>query len=91
LGRWALTSSALAAGIDVGLFNDEVGTFPTESNDHLFAPAAPIIYGTILLLVLVWLRTRPDDTPSLPEATQGRGLGVTRRDDPSPGPGRRSR
>ena len=71
VGRRALILSSLAAGIGVGLFIDEVGKFITESNDYFFAPAAPIIYGAALLLVLVWLRVRRDDRPSLAEATQG--------------------
>lgn len=71
VGRRALILSSLAAGIGVGLFIDEVGKFITESNDYFFAPAAPIIYGAVLLLVLVWLRVRGDDRPSPAEATQG--------------------
>ena len=55
----------------MGLFIDEVGKFITESNDYFFAPAAPIIYGAVLLLVLVWLRARRDDRPTLAVATQG--------------------
>jgi hypothetical protein len=71
VGRRALTLSALAAGYGVGLSIDEVGKFVTGSNDCFFAPAAPLIFGAILLLVLIWLRTRPDDTPTVPEATHG--------------------
>jgi hypothetical protein len=71
VGRRALVLSSLAAGIGVGLFIDEVGKFITESNDYFFAPAAPIIYGAVLLLVLVWLRVRRDGQPSLAEATHG--------------------
>ena len=71
VGRRALVLSSLAAGVGVGLFIDEVGKFITESNDYFFAPAAPIIYGAVLLLVLVWLRVRTDDRPSVAEATQG--------------------
>ena len=33
VGRRALTLSAIAAGVGVGLFIDEVGKFITESND----------------------------------------------------------
>lgn len=60
VGRRALTLAALAAGVGVGLFIDEVGKFITESNDYFFAPAAPIIYGGVLVLLLVWqLARRP--------------------------------
>ena len=71
VGRRALILSALAAGIGVGLFIDEVGKFITESNDYFFAPAAPIIYGAVLLLLLVWARVRGDGAPTPAEATQG--------------------
>lgn len=71
VGRRALTLSAIAAGIGVGLFIDEVGKFITESNDYFFAPAAPLIYGAVLLLVLVWLRVRREDRPSDAVAIQG--------------------
>jgi hypothetical protein len=71
VGRRALVLSAIAAGVGVGLFIDEVGKFITESNDYFFAPAAPLIYGAVLLLVLVWLRVRRDDRPTTSEATQG--------------------
>ena len=71
VGRRTLILSALAAGVGVGLFIDEVGKFITESNDYFFAPAAPIIYGAILLLVLLWLLIRRERPPTLAEATQG--------------------
>jgi hypothetical protein len=71
VGRRALVLSALAAGVGVGLFIDEVGKFITTSNDYFFAPAAPIIYGAVLLFVLLWLVVRRDRHPTLPEATQG--------------------
>ena len=71
VGRRALVLSAIGAGAGVGLFIDEVGKFITESNDYFFAPAAPMIYGAILILVMLWLRVRRDDRPSDAEATQG--------------------
>jgi hypothetical protein len=63
--------SALAAGIGVGRFIDQVGKFITETNDYFCAPAAPIIYGTVLLLVLLWLVLGRRDRPSHAEATHG--------------------
>lgn len=58
VGRRMLLLSALLAGVGVGLFIDEVGKFITESNDYFFAPAAPLIYGALLLLVALWLVVR---------------------------------
>ena len=63
VGRRVLVVAALAAGVGVGLFIDEIGKFITESNDYFFAPAAPLIYGALLLLAAAWLvvrRTRAD-------------------------------
>ncbi|MEX1295026.1 MAG: hypothetical protein AB1Z67_02535 [Candidatus Limnocylindrales bacterium] len=71
VGRRALALSALAAGVGTGLFIDEVGKFITESNDYFFAPAAPIIYGAVLLLVLLWLLVRRERRPTPAEATHG--------------------
>jgi hypothetical protein len=56
--RWALEASAVLAGIGVGLFIDEIGKFITQSNDYFFPPAAPIIYATFLLTLLLYLRVR---------------------------------
>jgi hypothetical protein len=58
VGRRALLLSAVLTGVGVGLFIDEIGKFITESNDYFFAPAAPLIYGGILLLGLLWLVVR---------------------------------
>ena len=58
VGHRSLVLSALLAGLGVGLFIDEVGKFLTTSTDYFFAPAAPIIYGSILLLVMLWLLVR---------------------------------
>ena len=57
-GRMVYMLSALLAGIGIGLFIDEVGKFITAENDYFYPAAAPIIYATFLLAVLVWLRTR---------------------------------
>lgn len=58
VGHRALVLSALLAGVGVGLFIDEVGKFLTTSTDYFYAPAAPIIYGSVLLLMLLWLIIR---------------------------------
>ena len=61
-GRAVYTASATLAGVGIGLFIDEVGKFITTENDYFYPAAAPIIYATFLLAVLVWLRARaPDD------------------------------
>jgi len=58
VGRRVMQLSAVATGVGVGLFIDEVGKFITESNDYFFAPAAPLIYGGLLLLLLLWVMVR---------------------------------
>ncbi len=58
VGRRSLWISAVATGVGVGLFIDEIGKFITESNDYFFAPAAPLIYGSLLLLILLWVVVR---------------------------------
>jgi hypothetical protein len=58
--RWALETSAVLAGIGVGLFIDEVGKFITQANDYFFPPAAPIIYAVFLLTLLLYLRVRQE-------------------------------
>ncbi len=65
VGRRSLLLSALLAGVGVGLFIDEVGKFLTTSTDYFFAPAAPIIYGSLLLLALLWLFVRRRRTDTL--------------------------
>jgi hypothetical protein len=62
--RWAFQLSALLGGIGIGLFIDEVGKFITQANDYFYPPAMPLIYGSILLIVLVYLyfrRSHQDD------------------------------
>ncbi len=51
VGSRVLVVSAIAGGVGVGLFIDEVGKFITENNNYFFAPAAPLIYGAVLLMV----------------------------------------
>jgi hypothetical protein len=58
VGRRSLRLSAIVTGAGMGLFIDEIGKFITESNDYFFAPAAPLIYGSVLLLVLLWVVVR---------------------------------
>jgi hypothetical protein len=57
-GRSVYRASAVLAGIGIGLFIDEVGKFITAQNDYFYPAAAPIIYATFLLAVLVWIRAR---------------------------------
>src|ERR671915_2055362 len=62
-GRFVYTLSALLAGLGIGLFIDEVGKFITAENDYFYPAAAPIIYATFLLAVLVWIRARSEEDP----------------------------
>jgi hypothetical protein len=64
---WALTASAILAGAGTGLFIDEVGKFITASNDYFYPLAAPLIYGLLLVLVLLFVvvRRRPDAEPAV--------------------------
>ncbi|MCW4048364.1 MAG: hypothetical protein NWE89_01375 [Candidatus Bathyarchaeota archaeon] len=54
--RWAYTWGAIFSGLGIGLFIDEVGKFITQSNDYFFPAAAPIIYASFLVTVLIYLR-----------------------------------
>jgi hypothetical protein len=63
INDWALLLSAVLSGLGVGLFIDEVGKFITQKNDYFFPPAAPVVYGFLLIMVLVLLavsKTRRD-------------------------------
>jgi hypothetical protein len=67
-GRRVYRATAVLGGIGIGLFIDEVGKFITTSNDYFFPAAAPLIYATFLLAVLIYLRVRrrlPQDPRSL--------------------------
>jgi len=62
-GRFVYLVSSLLAGVGIGLFIDEVGKFITAENDYFYPAAAPIIYATFLLAVIVWLRARRPHDP----------------------------
>lgn len=66
--HWVMWLCALAGGIGVGLFIDEVGKFITSSNDYFFPLAFPIMYAFLLACVWLYLRVRraqPRDTRTL--------------------------
>ena len=63
-GRRLHLAAAVLSGMGMGLFIDEVGKFITTRNDYFYPAAAPIIYSTFLLSVLLFLwirRLRPND------------------------------
>jgi len=64
--RGVYTTSAVFAGIGVGLFIDEVGKFITQRNDYFYPAAAPIIYAFFLLTILLFLNLRHivDEAPN---------------------------
>jgi hypothetical protein len=51
--RGAAIIIALLTGIGFGLFVDEVGKFITQKNDYFFPLAAPIVYASLLLILVV--------------------------------------
>jgi len=66
---WALTASAILTGAGTGLFIDEVGKFITASNDYFYPLAAPLIYGLLLVLVLVFVVIRRGTRDATPAVT----------------------
>jgi hypothetical protein len=56
--RWVYVLGSLSAGLGVGLFIDEVGKFITQTNNYFYPAAAPIIYATFLITVLVYMQVR---------------------------------
>ena len=64
---WVSPLVAILTGAGTGLFIDEVGKFITASNDYFYPLAAPLIYGLLLALVLVFVivRRRDGGAPAL--------------------------
>jgi len=58
VGRLVHQFAAALSGAGIGLFTDEVGKFITTRNDYFYPAAAPIIYATLLLSVLLFVRLR---------------------------------
>jgi hypothetical protein len=51
--RGAAVVGAMLTGVGFGLFVDEVGKFITQKNDYFFPLAAPIVYASLLLILLL--------------------------------------
>src|SRR5215207_10672942 len=51
--RGAAVIIALLTGVGFGLFVDEVGKFITQKNDYFSPLAAPIVYASLLLILLL--------------------------------------
>jgi hypothetical protein len=73
--RWVPTATAILAGAGTGLFIDEVGKFITASNDYFYPLAAPLIYGLLLALVLLFVVVRRRDEAE-PAATRPARIGT---------------
>ena len=58
---WVPPAAAILTGAGTGLFIDEVGKFITASNDYFYPLAAPLIYGILLALALVFVLVRHRD------------------------------
>jgi len=58
---WVAPVTAILTGAGTGLFIDEVGKFITASNDYFYPLAAPLIYGLVLALALVFILVRHRD------------------------------
>ncbi|BCJ35443.1 hypothetical protein Athai_29460 [Actinocatenispora thailandica] len=56
--RAARLVTAIAGGVGLGLFVDEVGKFITRTNDYFFAPAAGVMYLLFAALVLLVMQVR---------------------------------
>jgi hypothetical protein len=50
--RAAAVIIALLTGVGFGLFVDEVGKFITQKNDYFYPLAAPVVYASLLLILL---------------------------------------
>lgn len=61
LNRWIFMLSAVLAGMGMGLFVDEIGKFITQTNDYFFPLAAPLIYITVILSVMLFLYIQQED------------------------------
>ena len=63
--RTARILTALAGGVGLGLFVDEVGKFITRTNNYFFAPAAGVMYllFAALVLLVTQVRTRRRGSP----------------------------